>query len=308
MTAAATPVLIARARTQLHRALLERQTLTHQRSGKSATGYIASNGDAGQGFSATVSDLLAQAIACALNVPLAQAKKKPGQTIGNDFEAVCEQYLRATFSHMQHLRPGRWIIEQVGGRSDDKVSRYAQYSHLAELKRLALTHHELATFLGNGYTIAPDVIIARQPESDATINGGTSTLVDDNVATLSCLRAANAQQDTAEEILHASISCKFTMRSDRAQNTRTEALNLIRNRKGRTPHIVAVTAEPTPSRIASLALGTGDLDCVYHFALHELRAVLAADNRWGSHLEQLDSMIAGKRLKDIGDLPLDLAV
>lgn len=31
---------------------------------------------------------------------------------------------------------------------------------------------------------------------------------------------------------HASISAKFTMRSDRAQNSRTEALNLIRNRKG----------------------------------------------------------------------------
>ena len=53
------------------------------------------------------------------------------------------------------------------------------------------------------------------------------------------------------------------MRSDRAQNSRTEALNLIRNRKGNLPHIVVVTGEPMPARIASLALGTGDIDCVY---------------------------------------------
>ena len=42
-------------------------------------------------------------------------------------------------------------------------------------------------------------------------------------------------------ILHASVSAKYTMRSDRAQNSRTEALNLIRNRKGHLPHIVVVT-------------------------------------------------------------------
>jgi len=97
------------------------------------------------------------------------------------------------------------------------------------------------------------------------------------------------------------------MRSDRAQNIRTEALNLIRNRKGNTPHIVAVTAEPLPTRIASLALGTGDLDCVYHFALPELRE--AVEEVGGEdQLEMLIGMIDGRRLRDISDLPFDLAV
>ena len=97
------------------------------------------------------------------------------------------------------------------------------------------------------------------------------------------------------------------MRSDRAQNTRTEALNLIRGRKGRSPHIVAVTAEPLPSRISSLALGTGDLDCVYHFALYELlEAIQLSDHDDAKEL--IDIMIEGKRLKDISDLPLDLAI
>lgn len=97
------------------------------------------------------------------------------------------------------------------------------------------------------------------------------------------------------------------MRSDRAQNSRTEALNLIRNRKGNLPHIVVVTGEPMPARIASLALGTGDIDCVYHFALYELvesiKEIGAEDA-----LEMLNVLIEGKRLKDISDLPLDLAV
>jgi NgoMIV restriction enzyme len=97
------------------------------------------------------------------------------------------------------------------------------------------------------------------------------------------------------------------MRSDRAQNARSEALNLIRNRKGRTPHIVAVAAEPTPSRLSSIALGTGDLDCVYHFALYELQNAIKALGQ--SEAEDLLAiMVEGRRLKDISDLPLDLAL
>lgn len=86
-------------------------------------------------------------------------------------------------------------------------------------------------------------------------------------------------------------------------------MNLIRNRKGHLPHIVVVTGEPLPSRLASLALGTGDLDCVYHFALYEL---LDAVHEYGTNgrediIEQLEMLVQGKRLKDISDLPLDLS-
>jgi hypothetical protein len=97
------------------------------------------------------------------------------------------------------------------------------------------------------------------------------------------------------------------LRSDRAQNARSEALNLLKNRKGRSPHIVIVTAEPTPSRISSIALGTGDIDCVYHFALYELQQAVQ-DIGNDDNQQLLNIMIEGKRLKDISDLPLDLAV
>lgn len=79
------------------------------------------------------------------------------------------------------------------------------------------------------------------------------------------------------------------------------------NRKGCLPHIVVVTGEPSPSRLASLAIGTGDMDCVYHFALPEL---LEAVEECGSDdgKEMMAIMVEGKRLRDISDLPLDLAV
>jgi hypothetical protein len=108
-------------------------------------------------------------------------------------------------------------------------------------------------------------------------------------------------------VLHASVSCKFTLRSDRAQNSRSEALNLIRNRKGRSPHIVLVTAECLPSRLASLALGTGDIDCLYHIALPELgRALKELD--FPDAKDMFDVMVEGRRIRDLTDLPLDLAV
>lgn len=59
-------------------------------------------------------------------------------------------------------------------------------------------------------------------------------------------------------------------------------------------------------RIASLALGTGDLDCVYHLALPELRDACDAIDGGEDQLEMLDTMIEGNRLRDISDLPLDL--
>ena len=77
--------------------------------------------------------------------------------------------------------------------------------------------------------------------------------------------------------------------------------------EGRLPHVVVVTGEPMPTRLASLAMGTGDVDCVYHFALPELMDSLQA-LEMEENAELLETMVAGKRLKDISDLPLDLAV
>lgn len=223
------------------------------------------------------------------------------QTVGAKFETITRDFLRKAFQALSHLRPGEWIYD-----FQRPITDFDQYLHLASLEVFIREHKELKTTFGIDYIIKPDIIIARMPVSDEEINT-TTRLIDShaNLATLTPFRKSNCK--IPEPILHASISCKWTLRSDRAQNARTEALNLIRNRKGNVPHIVAVTAEPLPTRIASLALGTGDIDCVYHFALSEIEsAIKGIENE--DQLEMLRTLIDGRRLRDISDLPFDLIV
>ncbi|WP_295485041.1 NgoMIV family type II restriction endonuclease [uncultured Pseudomonas sp.] len=229
------------------------------------------------------------------------AERQAGQTSGNEFEGICAEYVKNTFSKLGHLRPGDWDVRQVSGRNRLEIAKYEQYAHLIALDRAAKADAELAAALGSDYTITPDIVVARGLESDDNINLH-EFLVDASVSTRASLRAAAG----GKPLLHASVSCKWTIRSDRAQNARSEALNLMRNRKGHLPNIMVVTAEPTPSRLASIALGTGDIDCVYHFALYELQATLTELGMDDSS-ELLAIMVDGRRLKDISDLPLDLA-
>jgi len=219
-----------------------------------------------------------------------------GQTSGNLFEQITASFVEESFQKLAHLRPGEWTFS-IGRR----VQEFEQYEHLAVLEKALLTYKELRTAFGD-YLIKPDIVIGRIPVQDKEINQNQK-LIDDNLVTYSPLR----KQNSSKPILHASISCKWTIRSDRSQNSRTEGLNLIRNRKGHTPHIMIVTAEPYPQRIASLALGTGDIDCVYHIALPELRKAAEEHNN-EAVLEELDILIMGKRLRDIADLPFDLAI
>jgi hypothetical protein len=258
------------------------------------TDGIPSIADKGQKFSKLVSTLLLPKLG-----ESSKADKSSGQHSGHAFEGICLKFIEGCFTRLEHLRKGKWNCCHVTSRRSG-ISEFEQYRHLHELKALALEHPDLATALGNEYAIAPDIIISREPFEDEEINR-VDHLVDATVARQTPFRKAN--NDTT--LLLASISCKWTLRSDRAQNARSEALNLIRNRKGRCPHIMVVTAEPTPSRIASLALGTGDVDCVYHFALTELREAIIETNN-DEALQLLDIMIDGKRLRDIADLPLDL--
>jgi len=224
-----------------------------------------------------------------------------GQTSGGRFENTTKNFLQQSFDLLQHLRPGKWQYSM-----QFPISQFDQYEHLANLEKIVEDNSELASALGTDYIITPDILIGRWAVADQEVNQEVIVVDrEDEIAKLTPLREANF--DNPHLILHASISCKWTLRSDRSQNARTEALNLVRNRKGNLPHIVAVTAEPLPTRIASLALGTGDLDCVYHFALTELKETLAEiENE--DQMDMLSILIEGRRLRDISDLPFDLAI
>ncbi len=284
--------LLTQARLEFHAGLLT-ETLTVDSSG------VPSNADRAN----TQSKLYAAHIARSLASETIQ-QRAVGQTLGGNFERAVTAFIECTFPMLEMLRPGNWQVRNLGNsRATQHLASYEPYTHLAALGNAVAKNPELLTVLGNAYAICPDIVITRMPVLDSTINF-RNFLVDQNAGLLSAIRSHNVE---APAILHAVISCKWTLRSDRAQNARSEALNLIRNRKGRTPHIAVVTGEPLPSRISSLALGTGDIDCVYHFALTELEAAVKAHGN-SDNQELLSMMISGKRLKDIADLPLDLAV
>lgn len=285
--------LIFEARKKYHKALVDNKVLTLSADG------VASNADSSNNPSKSIAEIMARTLGATIS------QKLKGQTAGTLFELYTMQFIADTFPHLQHLRPGDWTILNLGNQSAVKTSDFAQYEHLSYLSQLMEENKQLSTMLGNDYMVAPDVVVYRNLCDDEHINRDR-LFINDDICTMSDLRKKNG----GKPILHASVSAKWTMRSDRAQNSRTEALNLIRNRKGHLPHIVVVTGEPLPSRLASLALGTGDLDCVYHFALYEL---LDAVREYGSHdrediIETLENLVEGKRLKDISDLPLDLSV
>lgn len=132
------------------------------------------------------------------------------------------------------------------------ITDYAQYEHLDKLNQLVVANPTLSVTVGQDYLIRPDVVIGLE-----------------DVPTVNDL-----------PFLHAAIACKWTIRSDRVQNIRHENNQMVRHRRGRQPHLVSVTAEPLPSRLASIARGTGEVDAVYHIAYEELaNAVAASSNR-----------------------------
>ncbi|WP_063000361.1 NgoMIV family type II restriction endonuclease [Nocardia mikamii] len=146
-------------------------------------------------------------------------------------------------SQLPDLDPRRqWDFDR--GKS---IVGYAQYQHLAGIEAAISKDPNLRVTLGTDYLIKPDVLVGLR---------GTPT-------------------STSHPWLHAAIACKWTIRSDRVQNIRHENGNMIRHRRGRLPHLVTVTAEPLPTRLASIARGTGEVDATYHIAYEELTKAVA---------------------------------
>jgi hypothetical protein len=271
------------------------------------------NADAGSATSSLIAACLAEELSESLGCSLTEAPQT-GQSAGRIFATETRVFLEQAFGQrLQHLRPGKWQF-----REGKRIETGSQYSHLARLDQKAKSDPDLAAIISSDYLISPDILILRLPEADSDINEfGALVPSDRSVSGLTPLRAINAG---GTQLVHASVSCKWTIRSDRAQNIRTEALNLIKNRRGPMPHIVVVTGEPQPSRLASIARGTGEIDCVYHMALPELeRAVKKAskapsaagtttqEETPGFQPQMLDLLVGAGRLKDVSDLPFDLA-
>jgi hypothetical protein len=187
-----------------------------------------------------------------------------GDEPGGFLEGVVEAFLKRTLPRLDSSRP--WLV----GRKR-LVAAYEQYEHLGRLDELIKKNPVLRAEIGRDYVIKPDVCVGLE---------GTGAAL----------------------FLHAAVSCKWTLRSDRAQNVRHEAVMLVRHRRGRLPHIVTVTSEPLASRIAALARGTGDVDAVYHVALDALQV---ATDACGTPEQSaiLTELVTQRRLFDLAELP-----
>jgi hypothetical protein len=167
-----------------------------------------------------------------------------------------------------------WTVTRSGD-----ASGYAQFKHLGGLQRLFEEQPALRAALGRDYQVKTDVYVG----------------------------VPHPEKVAAAPFLHAAISCKWTIRSDRVQNVRHEFATLVRNRRGRLPHLVLVTGEPLPSRLISIARGTGEVDAVYHLLFEELddavRRTGAVDQQ-----DQWTEMIEQDRLRPYSLLTSDLAI
>lgn len=164
---------------------------------------------------------------------------------GGLLEHGIAEYLSAALPLLDE-RP--WHVQARPGK---EMTETGQYSHFAHVRDLIQHDQSLSASIGMDYIVKPDVTVHLPRRFDS-------------------YGAAGDHPRPEAPLLHASVSCKWTLRSDRAQNVRTEAAALLRFRCGRVPHIVVVTAEPTVGRIGSVAKGTGDIDAVFHVALPEL--------------------------------------
>lgn len=184
---------------------------------------------------------------------------------GRPLERYVEDYLA---NELFRLAPQRqWCIY----KESKAISDFIQYEHLQKIDQIVKEHPELRVTLGRDYLIRPDVVVGL------------------------------AEPGVSLPFLHAVVSCKWTIRSDRVQNIRHENNQMIRHRRGRQPHLITVTAEPLPTRLVSIARGTGEVDAVYHIAFEALaRAVEAAAN--ADQRDAWDECVQQKRLLPFADL------
>ena len=199
------------------------------------------------------------ALGVAANVT-SDVPKDPGGPLE---QAVCD--------HLRSVLAGRSALAGHSGSRDwliargTVITRFDQYAHLKEVDALVRAKPQLRVSVGMDYLIKPDVTVG----------------------------LAGVRTGSGLPPLHAAISCKWTIRSDRVQNIRHECLQMIRHRRGRQPHLVTVTAEPLPSRLASIARGTGEVDAVYHIAYDAMAASVGAN----ANAEQADAWreVTGQR-------------
>ncbi|MBB6436944.1 NgoMIV family type II restriction endonuclease [Streptomyces candidus] len=169
------------------------------------------------------------------------------------------------FSHLNATKELGTNMAKEVTRTVDALRKFSAATSLEEEFRDALAEH-----LDN---IHREVQVAESRRRDLLDLLGEESLLKLDV-TVSKSIVNSIKPNTPLQHLVAGFSLKWTLRTDRAQDCRSQGSKMAALRRGRMPHFATVTMEPRPSMLALLARGSGDVDCVYHLHLPALSTAL----------------------------------
>lgn len=257
------------ARKDYHRKLQER--LWSVRDG------LPSNSDPTSARSVEIGRALAEAAGVTVDLPSLDRA-----SLAAELERHTKGFFEAVFPRVGDLDEASWLIETAGGTVE-----FAQYDHLAATRRSAANDGQLAALLYSDCTLAPDLFVGRtRPPVEGMRDAVSKPL---------------GQGNLTEAALVGVVVCKWRISGDIGQ----EGVDLLRRPEAGAWYTSIVTCEPLSARLASIAFAHHGR-YVYHVALRELREVLSRQDWWDSR-DLVDLMVDQGRLRDVSDLPGDLA-
>ncbi|WP_244184238.1 NgoMIV family type II restriction endonuclease [Streptomyces cellostaticus] len=169
------------------------------------------------------------------------------------------------FAHINAARELRRDMTKEVERAVQELDKYSARSGLDEEIRSKLNEH-----LNN---IRNEIQMADERRRELLNLMGEESLLNLDI-TVSRELTNTVEHSAPLRHLVAGLSLKWTLRTDRAQDCRSQGAKMAALRRGRMPHFAAVTMEPRPAMLALLARGAGDVDCVYHLHLPALSDAL----------------------------------
>ncbi|MGM7420849.1 NgoMIV family type II restriction endonuclease [Cellulosimicrobium sp. CpK407] len=145
--------------------------------------------------------------------------------------------------------------------------------------------------------------------SDAALRKLLDELGDESLLGLDLTVARRTSRDRLPN-LEVGLSLKWSLRTDRAQDCRSQGAKMSALRRGRMPHFAVVTMEPRPYMLNLLGGGSGDVDCVYHLdvpALSEaVDAVYGTTTQRRRGRDQFHRLVEQRRIRDYDDLVAEI--
>ncbi len=213
---------------------------------------------------------------------------------GSSLQVAPEQALNA-FEQYRHVD----VLRTIKPESSKNLAR--AWGQLTKFVRTKATSARDASRL-NDLIAAVDIALAADEDARRVLLaqvGHESLLKLDVVASRRADPAHSPQ-------LEVGLSLKWSLRTDRAQDCRSQGAKLSSLRRGRMPHFAAITMEPRPYMLNLLGGGSGEVDCVYHLDLNALTIAVEqtceGQPRRQRSLETFQRLVEQRRLRDYDEL------